>query len=188
MNAMSAPILPSAFDRCIHADLLDARDRHEAAGDPAETTGFVAGTRVATPMGYVAVERLSPGDRVLTADGRHSALASVAMTCLPVTAATAPVRFDTGVMDNMRPLRLGQGQRVRVSGWRAELIFDAPALLSGARAFVNGEDVVIEDAPGEITFVQLICERPEIVLAENIACETLSTLHEAADRFELMDR
>lgn len=185
---MSAPILPSAFDRCIHADLLDDLGRSQPAGDAAETTGFVAGTRVATPMGYVAVERLSAGDRVLTADGRHSPLAAVAMSCCPVTPATAPVRFETGVMDNMRPLRLGQGQRVRMSGWRAELIFDAPALLSGARAFVNGEDVVIEDEPGEITFVQLTCERPEIVLAENIACETLSPVQEVSDRFELMDR
>jgi hypothetical protein len=185
---MSAPFLPDAFDRCIRADLINERGRDSAAGDAAETTGFVAGTRIATPMGYVAVERLSAGDRVLTADGRHSALIWVGMTCLSVTAATAPVRFDTGVMDNMRPLRLGQGQRVRVAGRRADLIFDSPAVLAGAWSFVNGEDVVIEDAPGDVTFVQLMCERPEVVLAENIACETLSPVREGPDRFDLMDR
>lgn len=74
--------------------------------------GFVAGTRIATPMGHVAVERLSSGDLVLTADGRHARLTSVALHHVEeVTRYTAPVRFAIGKMDNVRPLRMAQGHR-----------------------------------------------------------------------------
>jgi hypothetical protein len=140
---MSAPILPDAFDSYMPTSLLRAEGRNTATTDTSETIGFVAGTRVATPMGYVSVERLSAGDLVLTADGRHARLEWVGMTRVEVTEETAPVRFDIGTMDNMRPLRLGQGHRVRVAGWRAELLFDADAVLATAKSFVNGTDVTI---------------------------------------------
>lgn len=164
---MSAPILPSAF-----ASACTAHADHSLARCGA-MIGFVAGTRIATPMGYVAVERLSAGDLVLTADGRHARLSSVALHHVEeVTADTAPVRFAIGKMDNMRPLRLAQGHCIRVEGWRAELMFDAAAVLAPASAFVDGVDVVIEEASGSLTYVNLMFDEHEVVLAENVACET----------------
>ena len=85
---MSAPILPSAFSAACAASAGQSLAHRGAM------IGFVAGTRIATPMGYVAVERLSSGDLVLTADGRHARLTSVALHHVEgVTRDTAPVRF-----------------------------------------------------------------------------------------------
>jgi hypothetical protein len=152
----------------------------------AEAIGFVAGTRVATPIGYVAVERLSEGDRVLTADGRHARLTWVGMTCVTCRGAAAPVRFEAGVLDNIRPLRLGQGHRVRVLGWRAELLFDADAVLATAKSFVNGSDILIEDGTASVTYVHLMFDNHEVVLAENVACETLRPGPEGLNKLEVM--
>lgn len=185
---MSAPIFPDAFHARTPATLFGMDDTVVPMPEQSETIGFIAGTRVATPMGYVAVERLSAGDKVLTADGRHARLTWVGMTRVEAKGPNAPVCFETGVMDNMRPLRLGQGHRVRVAGWRAELLFDAEAVLATAKSFVNGEDVVIEDDAGVVTYVHLMFDRHEVVLAENIACETLRPGPDGLRQLDAMTR
>lgn len=168
---MSAPILPAVFSAAAPSKMEDHRPRLSSLG---EMIGFVAGTRIATPMGYVAAERLSAGDLVLSADGRHVRVASVEITHVAaVTADTAPVCFATGAMDNMRPLRVGQGHRLRIAGWRAELMFEAEAVLAPATAFVNGDTIVIDDRAGPVTYVNLMFDGHEVILAENIACETV---------------
>jgi hypothetical protein len=185
---MSAPINPDAFDSFMPTSLLRGSGERRVSGRDSQWIGFVAGTRVATPMGYVAVELLSAGDLVLTADGRHARLVWVGTTVAEMTAETAPVRFEIGTMDNMRPLRLGQGHRIRVSGWRAELLFDADAVLATAGSFVNGSDVTLETSSDAVTFVHLMFDRHEIVLAENVPCETLAPDPEVLDRLDDMTR
>jgi hypothetical protein len=168
---MSAPILSAAFSAFSPAHADDNGPRLSSLG---EMIGFVAGTRIATPMGYVAAERLSAGDLVLSADGRHVRIASVEITHVEtVTADTAPVCFAVGSMDNMRALRVGQGHRLRIAGWRAELMFEAEAVLAPATAFVNGETIVIEDQAGPLSYVNLMFDGHEVILAENVACETV---------------
>lgn len=185
---MSAPIRHEDFD-----DLPTGAAALDRMAEPhrSEGIGLVAGTRVATPMGYVAVERLKAGDRVLTADGRHAQLIWVGVTRLDCEGPFAPVRIETGVMNNIRPLRLGQGHRVRVAGWRAELLFDAEAVLASARSFVNGIDITIDDSAETVTYVHLMFESHEVVLAENVACETLQpgpdTLRILADMAAIAD-
>jgi len=171
---MTAPIRPDEFDEVPSGcDLMRMDQTGSGHDDTGEAIGFVAGTRVATPLGYVTVERLQAGDRILTADSRHAKLIWVGTTRVVARGGHAPVRFETGVMDNIRPLRLGQGHRVRVTGWRAELLFDAEAVLASAKSFVNDMDVVIDPSAAEITYVHLMFEQHEVVLAENVACETL---------------
>ena len=135
--------------------------------------GLVAGTRVATPSGYVAAERLSVGDRVLTQDGAHAKLVWVGLTCLPGKGAFAPVCIETGSMDNMRPLRLGRGHLVRVTGWQAELLFDAEAVFTSAGSLVDGASVTIDESAETVTYIHLMLEHHGVILAENVACETL---------------
>lgn len=178
---MSAPMRHEDFDQ-LHTPVSGLSDGPRRA--TAEGIGLVAGTRVATPMGYVAVERLKAGDRVLTSDGRHAILIWTGLTRVPCEGALAPVRIDTGVMDNIRPLRLGQGHRLRLAGWQAELLFDAEAVLASARTFVNGLDITIDDSAETVTYIHLMFERHEIILAENVACETLQPGPETLRQFE----
>ncbi len=163
---MTAPILPAAFSRPASPDLAPDGSR--------PLTGFVAGTRIATPTGYVAVERLAAGDLVLTADGRHVRIHGVGIRDVAMgIAQTAPVLFSMGPMDNMRPLRLAQGQGLRLTGWRAQMFFEAEAVLVPAAAFVDGTTVVIETQPDPLRYINLIFASHEVILAENIACAAL---------------
>lgn len=181
---MSAPILPAAFAEFSPASSASNGVPLSSGG---EMIGFVAGTRIATPMGYVAAERLAEGDLVLTADGRHARISWVGVTQVEdVTAATAPVCFAVGTLDNMRPLRVGQGHRLRIAGWRAELMFDAEAVLAPATAFVDGINVVIEEQTGPLTYVNLMFDGHEIILAENVACETICPEEHDLDRVSPM--
>lgn len=170
---MTSPFLPAAFHDARLVDAPEA-DRDGCALPGGEgTTGFVAGTRIATPMGYVAAERLSVGDRVLTSDGRHVRLAWTGCLRVALTPRTAPVRIEVGALGNMRPLRLGQGQRLREAVSRKG--FDGTdGKLITARCLLDAGRAMLDDAlAAEVTYVQLMFERPEIVLAENVACEAL---------------
>lgn len=170
---MTAPFLPEMLHGSSPADSSGERHGDTMAPGLRAATGLVTGTRVATPMGYVAVERLGAGDAVLTADGRHAKLVRVGMTIHDPGSTSAPVRLEIGTMDNMRPLRLGQGHRLFVSGWRAELLFGQDAVLVTAGSLVNGTDIRIDPVQGPLRYAHLMFDRPEIVLAENVACEAL---------------
>lgn len=140
-----------------------------------QRAGYVAGTRIATPMGYVAIERLQPGDRVLTAAGRHARILGVdAMEVGSVDADTAPVCFRLSSYDNIRPLRLAQGHCLCVASSKAEALFGSPAALIPAKAFVDGATVFIEESGDPVIYVNLIFERHEIILAENVPCGSIS--------------
>lgn len=183
---MTAPILPSAFSPPPHGDPAKTAC---APGGLRPLSGFVAGTRIATPMGYVAVERLMAGDLVLTADGRHVRVHGVSMQDgVALTGQAAPVCFAVGQMDNMRPLRLAQGQNVRLTGWRAQLFFDADAVLVPAIAFVDGTTVVIDKRRGALRYFNLIFPGHELILAENIACAALCLdAHDPAPKGQMTD-
>ena len=186
---MSAPMRQDDFDH-ITAAFSDFGGHEDTVPPPRshEAIGIASGTRVATPLGYVAAERLQAGDRVLTADGHHATLIWVGLTRVAARGGNAPVRFETGVMDNIRPLRIGQGHRVRVAGWRAELLFDADAVLATAKSFVNGIDVVIDHNGEDVTYIHLMFEQHEVILAENVACETLRPGPETMRQLDEMAR
>jgi hypothetical protein len=170
---MSAPIDPNSFKACFPADALGSPKIEGHGALDVETLGLVAGVRVATPMGYVAAERLSAGDLVLAADGRHLRLRWVGATRAVARGANAPVCIGVGVRDNMRPLRLAQGHMLHLAHWRAERLFGAPVVLAPARSFVNGTTVVLEAGRHEVTFIHLMVDRHEVILVENVPCETL---------------
>lgn len=165
---MTASILSNRFAQRPSAPVTNPL---QAMPGPCSRIGLVAGTRVATPMGYVAVERLGAGDRVLTADGGIASLVRVEITEVAALGAQAPVCIGTGVMDNMRPVRLAQHHRIRVAGWRADVQFDAETVLATAASFVNGTDIVIETSEAPVRYVHLMLDRHAVILAENIACE-----------------
>ena len=101
--------------------------------------GLMAGTRLATPAGWIAVEALAPGDRLLTFDGPPCAV--VALQSAIVDAGSGqwpvagwPLRVPTGVLGNDHgPLRLLPDQAVMLDCDQAERMFgDAFALVPAA--------------------------------------------------------
>ena len=138
-----------------------------------DAIGFAHGTRIATPMGYVAVERLGVGDRVLTADGRHAGLVWVGQTEVPGQGDFAPVCFAVGAVQNMRPLRVAPGHRVQIAPGRPDASLTDQAGLVPAQSLVNGTSIVIDRGARTVLYSHLMLATPQVILAENVACETL---------------
>ena len=132
---------------------------------------FLAGTRIATPIGEVAVETLAIGDPVLTADGR----------CVPVKwigLQTISMRF--GMFEGRRPVCISAGalgdnlpvRDLRVTSGHALLIDGA---LVHAGALVNGTSIrrLTSAELGERFIVYHIeTENHELVLAQGAPTET----------------
>ena len=132
---------------------------------------FAAGTPIATPEGEVAVERLAPGDLVLTADGRVVPVTFVGRQTLHRRFAPAerfrPVRIRAGALGENVP--------------HADLVVTADhALLVGgvlvnAGALVNGTSIVripMGELPDRVTYFHVETENHELILAAGAPAET----------------
>ena len=144
------------------------------AGAPA---CFLAGTRIATPSGERAVEVLSIGDLVLTADGRAVPVRWVGRST--VTRAAGDPLLNLPIL--VRAGALGEGLPARdlgLSGGHAVLV---EGVLVNAAALVNGTTVVRDwSAPDTYMFYHLELDAHEVILAESLPTE--SFLAGAEDR------
>lgn len=146
------------------------------AGLPiAETAcmAFAAGTLIALPEGApVPVERLRPGDRVLTRDHGAQVLRWIGKATLRAEGAFAPVVITAGTMGNTGDLALSPHHRVlfhQRGGARPGTLSD---LLVEARHLVDGDHIRRREG-GWVDYHGLVFDRHEIVYAEGIATESL---------------
>ncbi|MEC7760827.1 MAG: Hint domain-containing protein [Pseudomonadota bacterium] len=118
-----------------------AGDFGTATGEAYRTTGLVAGTRIATAMGWRAVEAIAVGDLVLTFD--HGLQPVVAVTRTPVAARlrpssqTFPVHVPAGALGNATPMTLLPEQSVVVESDAAEALFADPFAVLKARDLIG---------------------------------------------------
>lgn len=132
---------------------------------------FVAGTRILTPGGEVAVEDLRPGDMVVTLDEGARPLRWVGSRTVAAEGAFAPIRIRAGTFGAHRDLRVSPQHRVLVRDVLAELMFGEPEVLVAAKDLVNGRSVQREHG-GAVTYVHLLFDRHQVVMAEGLATES----------------
>jgi len=140
----------------------------------AENTGvvcFVAGTRIKTADGEIAVEDLLPGDRVLTLDNGYQPLRWVGCSRRPAVGRLAPVRICAGALDNDRDLSVSPQHRMLLRGWQANLMFGEAEVLVTAKALVNDRTIRVQEG-GEVAYYHILFDRHEIVFAEGAPCES----------------
>jgi|GEM_PF-1199124 len=130
---------------------------------------FLAGTRIATPAGEVAVETLSIGDRVLTADGRAAPVRWVGVQTVATRFADPlrafPIRITAGALSKYMPVR-----DLLVSPDHA-LMLDGVLVQAGA--LVNGTTIVRESAmPERFTYFHVELDDHALILAEGAPAET----------------
>lgn len=133
---------------------------------------FAAGTRIAVPGGDRAVEDLNLGDLVLTLDHGPQPLRWIGQRSVGGRAAMAPVTFAPDTLGNARPLRVSPQHRILTQSWKVEMLFGHDQMLLPARAFV-GQPGVTQTPIDRVDYVHLLFDRHEIVLAEEVACESL---------------
>lgn len=129
---------------------------------------FVAGTRIQTDNGPLAVELLAVGDHVITASGKPRSIKWIGdMVSRPRRHARPeqyhPVRVEPHAFaPNMpsAPVRLSPGHAVFVDG-----------VLVPISGLVNGASIVQEDV-AEVRYFHIELESHDVLLAEGLPCES----------------
>jgi hypothetical protein len=132
---------------------------------------FTEGTLIDVPRGRVAVERLVPGDLVLTRDHGAQALRWVGRVVRAAQGEDAPVEIAAGTLGDHAAVRLSPNHRVLVAGARAELLFGETEVLVKAKHLVDGRAVRVVEG-GEVAYLHLLFDRHEVVTANGLPCES----------------
>lgn len=132
---------------------------------------FLAGTRITTPEGDRAIETLTPGDTILTADGRAVPVLWVwqqeIANIFGLSEARAPIRVTANA--------LGPGCPARDLTLTADHALALDGLLINAGALVNGTTIhaiPLAQMPARFTYWHVETEAHEVVLAENCPAES----------------
>ena len=112
------------------------------------------------------------GDPVLTQDNGIQNIGWIGKTTVPGKDRFAPVNFAKsmwpGAMDD---LTVSPQHRMLIKGYRAELLFGQSEVLVPAIHLLDGKDVTrIEQ--DEVTYVHIMFEQHEIILANGIPAES----------------
>lgn len=170
---------------------------------PAAVACFTAGARIATPQGPVAVEDLEPGDVVLTRDSGHRVLrwtgrCDLSAEDLARNPELCPVRIAPGALGAGLPereLTVSPQHRMLVTADAADALFGAREVLVAALLLVGRPGITRlgpADLPRGISYVHVMCDRHEILLADGAWSEsyqpgdrTMAAM-DAAQRRELL--
>ena len=133
---------------------------------------FTPGTLIATPEGDKPVEKLRPGDMVLTLDDGPQPLRWAGTSTVPGRTNHAPIRIAPGLLGNDRPLTVSPQHRLLIDDWRAELLFGDRQVFVTAKQMLDRAGVTA--CPVEkVTYIHLMFDRHQIVLANGAATESL---------------
>lgn len=132
--------------------------------------GLLAGTKVATQMGWRPVEAVMTGDQVLTFDGGLQTVTSVTRQVVwtggaQADAATWPLFVPAGALGNREDMQLLSQQAVLVESDAAEEAFGDPFAMIPAAA-LDGFRGIMRVAPAErLEVIQLTFAQDEVVFA-----------------------
>ena len=133
---------------------------------------FVEGTMIRTAYGEVPVERIREGDRVQTADNGLRPVIWTGRRKVCGLGSMAPIRFEAGTVGNRRKLLVSPQHRMLVAGAASQLNFGEAESLAAAAHLVNGRTIRRVRRP-MVTYVHLLFEDHELVLAEGAVSESL---------------
>lgn len=127
-----------AITRDANGDLVES---DPTPGQP-DVLCLLAGTRIATLDGPVAIEKLTPGRRIPCADGRTRILRAVGHTTLSADLLErlpqlAPVILPAGRLGNAVPLALSPNHRVLIESPDAHMMFGTPGVLIPAKSMAH---------------------------------------------------
>lgn len=176
---------------------LGSYQSHYNGWDYATVTCFTAGTSIDTPNGLRPVEQLHAGDHVKSAQGETLRIRQVFVRRLSVQdlgrhERLRPVRISKGALGNGLPVRdlsVSRQHRILLRSIVAKRMFGQPEVLLPAIRLTALPGVFIEPDLRPVTYVHLLFDEHELVLAEGTPSESfypgdeaLSGLSEEARR------
>ncbi len=134
---------------------------------------FARGTRITLGDGrQQPIERLAPGDPVLTRDHGRQPLRWLGHVTLRATGAFAPVVIPRDHLGHAGDLIVSQHHRIFLYQRERHPGIATAELLVQARHLVDGRAVFLREG-GFVDYFSLVFDRHEIVYAEGIPCESL---------------
>ncbi|MCB1406739.1 MAG: Hint domain-containing protein [Rhodobacteraceae bacterium] len=147
--------------------------------------GLIAGTLVATEMGWQPVEDLRTGDRVVTFDSGMRPLKAVHVSSLWTTEGNAPrnvwpLEVPKRALGNREVIRLLPDQSVLIESDEAEALFGDPFIMVSAGVLDGHKGITRVPPSREMMIVTLEFERDEVVYANGTML--VHCPHERAER------
>jgi len=133
-------------------------------------TGLVAGTQIASNIGWRAVEAIAPGDQVLTFDGGMQVVRRISRNVLWSSPTNCPehlwpLEVPAGALGNQREMQLLPEQNVMVESDAAEDMFGDPFVMIPASS-LNGYRGITRVKPHrEIVVYTLYFDQEQVVFA-----------------------
>ena len=168
--------LPRGLD--LAAIGLPVNEDGQQAGRPRKTLfAFTPGTRIDTPDGPRPVEALAPGDLVTTLDNGSQPVRWIGRRLVPLAEMTLredlrPVCLDSGAFGNPAPLMVSPRHRILLNDWRAQVYFGEDQMLIPVQALINGTTVRQMMPEAGVTYVHLLFDRHEVIVAEGVLSES----------------
>lgn len=134
--------------------------------------GLAAGTRVATAIGWRAVETIQAGDAVLTFDNGMQTVRDVRRITFRSDPAQhgahmQPVLVPVGALGNRVPMILLPEQGVLVESDAASDAMGDPFALVPAHTLAGYRGIHADHQPREITVITICFEKPQVIYAES---------------------
>lgn len=144
---------------------------------------FVAGTGILTPGGEVAVERLEPGDLVVTRDSGAQPLRWIGKRRVRAEGALAPIRIAAGTFGEHRTILVSPQHRILIRDALAELLFGESEVLVAAKHLLN--DRTVTRVPGgTVEYVHLMFDSHQIVVSAGLPTESFQPGPQTTGSFE----
>ncbi|MFN3938861.1 MAG: Hint domain-containing protein [Gemmobacter sp.] len=134
---------------------------------------FLRGTQIALATGVqIAVERLVPGDRVLTRDHGPQPVRWIGRATLRASGPLAPVVIGSGALGNAGDLLVGPHHRLFLYLRHRLPALATAEILVQAHNLVDGQKIFRREG-GFADFFSLVFDRHEIIYAHGIPVESL---------------
>ncbi len=135
-----------------------------------ETAGLIAGTRIMTIEGEVAVEDLAPGARIISRDAGLVILRGIESGWARI----APISIKAGALGHTRPRRdmlVPPQALVHLRDWRAEVLIGSTYALVPSKLMID-DDFVFRRSEARLKVFELMFDRQHIIYADGIEIAT----------------
>jgi hypothetical protein len=150
---------------------------------------FARGTLITLPTGVQApIERLQPGDRVLTRDHGAQPVRWIGRVTLRAIGPFAPVVVSEGTLGNSRDLIVSPHHRLFLYHRARQPGLPTSEVLVQAKHLVDDGPIFVREG-GVVEYFSLVFDRHEIIYAEGIPAESLMVTEATVSRLpgELAD-
>ncbi|MGV6838783.1 MAG: Hint domain-containing protein [Planktomarina sp.] len=146
---------------------------------------FTGNTFLEGPDDPIEVNKLRPGDKILTRDSGLQAIQWVGRrritgARLHIMPHLRPVRIKAGALDQASPCRevpVSPYHRILVKGRVAQDLFNTDEVLVAAKDLVNGRTIYHESRVAEVTYYHILFAQHEVMQADGVWCESFHPAH-----------